>query len=199
MTTLFVEQPLASPRSAKYWQSCHFSFNWVEPLQRWRLRNRKPIFPRNLFLQFSIASRPQSRALQSRNVNFHCWLDLYLQLIHCTMYTIHCTLYTLHCALYSIHCTLYTFCFTQYTVNTLHFLLYTVHCALYPMSWTLYIHTDPWLFEGTWWRTYRVIHLFRFSVARDQLPVHKRMIDSPVPESWILKPSILTLMSIKKS
>ena len=55
------------------------------------------------------------------------------------------------------------------------------------------VHTDPWLFEGTLWRSYRAIHSFRFSVAKDLLPGHKRIFDSP-----ILKPRILTLMSINK-
>ena len=44
-------------------------------------------------------------------------------------------------------------------------------------------HTAPWLFEGTWWRSFRVIHSFRFYLARDQSPGHKRLFE---PYSWFL-------------
>ena len=47
------------------------------------------------------------------------------------------------------------------------------------------LHTDPWPFEGKWWSTFRVL-IFLSYVAKNQLPGNKRMIDSPLPESWML-------------
>ena len=44
-------------------------------------------------------------------------------------------------------------------------------------------HTDPWPFEGTWWSASRIMNLYWSSVANDPLSGHKRMIDSPLPES----------------
>ena len=49
-------------------------------------------------------------------------------------------------------------------------------------------HTDPCLFEEILWRSYIVIHSLRFSIAMDKLPGHKRMFDSPIPDSYILNP-----------
>ena len=54
-----------------------------------------------------------------------------------------------------------------------------IHCYV---SQCIY-HTDPWLFEGTLWRFYRIIHSFRSSLATDQSPGHNRMFDSPIPDS----------------
>ena len=34
------------------------------------------------------------------------------------------------------------------------------------------VHIDSWLSEGTWWSAYSVIHFFRSSGAKDQLPGH---------------------------
>ena len=44
-------------------------------------------------------------------------------------------------------------------------------------------HTDPWPIEDRWWSAYIVMHFFRDSLAREQSPGHRRMIDSPFPES----------------
>ena len=44
-------------------------------------------------------------------------------------------------------------------------------------------HTDPWSFESACWSAFRVMDLFLSSVARDQLPGHKRMIDNHLPKS----------------
>ena len=49
-------------------------------------------------------------------------------------------------------------------------------------------HTASWLFEGTWWRSYKVIYSSFSSLARDQSPGHKKLFDSPIPDSWILNP-----------
>ena len=47
------------------------------------------------------------------------------------------------------------------------------------------------LFEGTWWSAFRVIIIFRSYESSYQFPVNKRMIKSPLHESWILKPEAL--------
>ena len=61
-------------------------------------------------------------------------------------------------------------------------------------------HTDLWPFEGTWLSTSNFLDFFLSSVAKDQLLGHIRMIDSPLPVSWILNPGAINpdLKSINK-
>ena len=68
----------------------------------------------------------------------------------------------------------YLLCELSKIILLIHTLSHFFLCILY---------TDHWLFEGTWWSTNRVILLFRLSVASDQSPGHKKMIESPLPES----------------
>ena len=52
-------------------------------------------------------------------------------------------------------------------------------------------HTDLWLFKGTWWSAFRVMIFFRFYVSPNQFPGNKRMINSPLPDSWSLNPEAM--------
>ena len=49
-------------------------------------------------------------------------------------------------------------------------------------------HTASGLFEGTWWRSYKVIYSLLSSLDRDESPDHKKLFDSPIPDSWFLNP-----------
>ena len=44
-------------------------------------------------------------------------------------------------------------------------------------------HTDLWPFEGKWWSDPIFLDFLLSSVTKDQKLGHKRMIDSPLPES----------------
>ena len=55
------------------------------------------------------------------------------------------------------------------------------------------------LSEGTWWRSDSVMYLLESSGAKDQLPGHQRLIDSPLPEFRRINPQAMNPdMSINK-